>query len=84
MPYATPYTTFLVELRRYDAKLSFDEMAILTAAADARLFGDDGTAVAAGDELLSKLAAGRFERSAVDRLSGLLQAIEPVAAPMAA
>ena len=73
------YTTFLTELRRYDVKLSFVEMAILTAAADARLFGDDEAAIDAGDELLAELGASRFERSAVDRLSELLLAIEPVA-----
>jgi len=76
----SPYATFLTELRRYDIKLSFDEMATLTAAADARLFGDDEAAIDAGDELLADLAASRFERSAVDRLYELLQAIEPVPA----
>ena len=75
----SPYTTFLAELRRYDVKLSFEEMATLTAAADACLFGDDEAAVALGDELLSELAAGRFERAAIDRLTELLQEIEPVA-----
>jgi len=75
----SPYTTFLAEVRRYDAKLSFEEMATLTAAADARLFGDDEAGVALADELLSELAGGRFERSAIDRLTELLQAIEPVA-----
>ena len=76
----TPYTTFLAELRRYDIKLSFEEMATLIAAADARLFGDDEAAIAAGAELLAVLAEGRFERSAVDQLDALLRAIEPVAA----
>jgi hypothetical protein len=79
----TPYTTFLAELRRYDVKLSFEEMAILTAAADARLFGDDEAAIADGDELLAELGASRFARSAVDRLSELLLAIEPAATLMA-
>jgi hypothetical protein len=76
----TPYTAFITELRRYDVKLTFDEMATLTAAADARLFGDDGPAVKAAQALLSELAGMRFEQSAVDRLSQLLEAIEPAAA----
>jgi hypothetical protein len=80
MPHTTPYTMFLAELRRYDVKLSFEEMATLTAAADARLFGDDEAAVTAGLELLAELAESRFERSAVDQLSQLLRAIAPVTA----
>jgi hypothetical protein len=80
MPHTTPYTMFLAELRRYDVKLSFEEMATLTAAADARLFGDDEAAATAGEELLAELAASRFERSAVDQLSQLLRSIAPVTA----
>ena len=80
MPSNSPYATFLSELRRYDVKLSFAEMAILTAAADARLFGDDQPAVKAAEALLGDLAGVRFEQSAVDELSELLEAIQPVAA----
>ena len=76
----SPYTSFLAELRRYDVKLTFSEMATLTAAADARLFGDDEPAVTAAEALLSELAGTRFEQAAVDRLSELLTAIEPVRA----
>jgi hypothetical protein len=76
----SPYIAFITELRRYDVKLTFAEMATLTAAADARLFGDDGPAVKAAEALLSELRGMRFEQSAVDTLSQLLDAIEPVAA----
>lgn len=80
MPSTTPYTSFLAELRRYDVKLTFAEMATLHAAADARLFGDDLPAVKAGEALLGDLGGVRFERSAIERLTELLEAIEPVAA----
>jgi hypothetical protein len=80
----SPYTAFLAELRRYDVKLTFAEMAILTAAADAQLFGDDLPAIKAGEALLADLAGTRFEQSAVDWLLELLAAIEPVAALAAA
>ncbi len=80
LPSTSPYATFLSELRRYDVKLTFSEMATLTAAADARLFGDDVPAVKAGEALLGDLAGFRLEQSAVDELSALLAAIEPVAA----
>jgi hypothetical protein len=80
MTSTSPYASFLAELRRYDVKLTFAEMATLTAAADARLFGDDEPAATAGEALLSELADMRFEQAAIDRLSELLAAIEPVSA----
>ena len=80
MSLTSPYTSFLAELRRYDVKLTHSEMTTLTAAADARLFGDDEAAVTAGEALLAELATTRFEQSAVAILSELLAAIEPVAA----
>jgi hypothetical protein len=76
----SPYAAYLRELRRYDVKLTFAEMATLTAAADAQLFGDDVPAVKAAEALLGDLRGTRFEPSAVDELTALLAAIEPVAA----